>query len=228
LAREHDLTLSMNVIASCPWQGNLATLWQPVADQRTCDQARDAWYRHALPALHPDVVVLAEYARDDPAVYGRTLKRFGGSAETLHQLLRNTTNETVRRITSTGSRALIMKSIIVSRFDPLDCLASSKFADRCDVAFPRKPRYIDRVFQTAASRLADTFTFDVNHIVCPSAPMCAALVDGITVWRNVNHYSTRILTHFRSQIWTRIARTGVFADRDDPARVGRRSRSRGW
>jgi peptidoglycan/LPS O-acetylase OafA/YrhL len=212
LAREHGLTLSMNVVASCPWQARLATLWQSAADQRTCDQSRDVWYREVLPKLHPDVVVLAEYTRDAAAVYTRTLRRIGGSNETLHQLLHNTTDETVRRITATGGRVLIMKSIIVSRFDPLDCLASSEYVDRCEVAFPRKPTYSDRVYEAAAAGIRRTFTFDVNRIVCPGAPRCAALIDGINVWRNVNHYSTQILRHFRTQIWTLIVRTGVLAE----------------
>jgi len=36
------------------------------------------------------------------------------------------------------------------------------------------------------------------------------MLDGINVWRNPNHYSTRILVHFRAAIWAAMAATGVF------------------
>jgi peptidoglycan/LPS O-acetylase OafA/YrhL len=209
LARERGFTLSLNVIPSCPWQANLVNLSQPPALQTRCSAARDQWYRQVLPLLHPDVVVLATYARDDEGVYGHTLKREGGSNETLHELIRNTSNETISRIRATGARVLIMRSIITASFDPLNCLSSAKYVDQCRVPVPRPP-ISDRYYLAAAKRGSGVFTFAVNNIVCPAAPLCDPVVDGISVWRNPNHYSTRILVHFRTAIWAAMVRTGVF------------------
>jgi hypothetical protein len=207
LAHEHDFTLSLNVIPSCPWQAQLVNLSQPPSAQTRCTAARDTWYRTVLPKLHPDVVVLATYARDDPAVYENALKRTGGSSETLHELIRNTTNETLARITATGARALIMRSIIATTFDPLNCLSSATYVDQCHVPMPRVPPISDSYYLAAAKRLTNVFTFDINSIMCPAAPLCDAMLDGINVWRNPNHYSTKILVHFRAAIWTAMVAT---------------------
>jgi len=211
LAREHDFTLSLNVIPSCPWQAQLANLSQPPAAQAHCNQARDVWYRTVLPKLHPDLVVLATYARDDPAVYQNALKRIGGSSETLHELIRNTTNETLARITAAGARALILDDIITADFDPLNCLSGVSYVDQCSVPVPRVPSISDTFYKAAAKHMPHVYTFDVNHIVCPAAPLCSAMLDGINVWRNDNHYSTHILVRLRDSIWRTITASGALA-----------------
>jgi hypothetical protein len=159
------------------------------------------------------VVVLASYARDDPAVYGQTLKRTGGSNETLYQVIRNTTAETLARITATGARALILDDIITTNFDPLNCLSRARFIDQCHVPTPRAERFSDTVYKAAAHHSPTVFTFDINRIVCPAAPLCDAMIDGINVWRNDNHYSTRILVHLREQIWRAMTGSGAFGRR---------------
>ncbi|HET6911656.1 MAG TPA: acyltransferase family protein [Mycobacteriales bacterium] len=211
LARERHFTLSLNVLPSCPWQADLSNLSQPPSSQQRCTAARDLWYRTVLPKLHPDLVVLVEYSRDDPAVYGHTLVRTGGSNESLHQLIQDTTNETLTRITSTGARALILKDSITAAFDPLDCLARADFVDQCGVPYPRTWPFSDAVYAAAARHTKGVFAFDVNPIVCERKAVCPAMIDGINVWRNVNHYSTRILVHFREQIWQAMVASGALA-----------------
>jgi len=211
LAREHHFTLSLNVLPSCPWQADLSNLSQPPSSRQRCTAARDGWYRTVLPKLHPDLVVLVEYSRDDPAVYGHTLVRTSGSHESLHQLIEDTTNETLATITHTGARALILKDSVTAPFDPLDCLARATFVDQCGVPYPRSWPFSDAVYAAAARHTRDVFTFDVNPIVCESKAVCPAMIDGINVWRNVNHYSTRILVHFREQIWKAMGASGALS-----------------
>jgi hypothetical protein len=209
LAHEHDLTLSINTVSSCPWQAKLTLLHDSPDAQAACTAARDTWYRDVLPKLHPDLVILAEYSRDDEAIYGQTLRRTGGSDETLRQVVMNTTFETLQRITAAGSRALIMHNIITSTFDPLDCHAQATYLDQCTVPVPLTRPISDSFFDTAAVRMPGVFTFDVNPIACPGAPLCAPMIDGINVWRNVNHYSTQILSHFRAKVWSAITASGA-------------------
>ncbi|HEU5035136.1 MAG TPA: acyltransferase family protein [Mycobacteriales bacterium] len=210
LAREHDFTLSLNAISSCPWQAQLVNLHEPVADQQACTAARGGWYRTVLPELHPDVVLLASYPRDDEAVYGQTIKRIGGSSESLHDLIRNTTNETLAQITGSGARALILRSIYTTGFDPLDCLARATYVDQCAVRVPHSPPISDSFYRAAARQSSQVFTFAINRIVCPGRRLCLPMVDGITVWRNFNHFTTNILVHFRDRIWAAIQHSGSF------------------
>ena len=76
---------------------------------------------------------------------------------------------------------------------------------------PRTRTFSDSVYAAAARQSRSTFTVDINRIVCPRAPLCDAMIDGINVWRNDNHYSTRILVHFREQIWRAMTSTGAFS-----------------
>jgi hypothetical protein len=208
LAKEHGFTLDVNAMSSCPWQAQLTNLILTPQDQAKCTAERDTWYRDVLPKLHPDLVIVASYARDNNAIYSHSLLRTGGSSETLHQLIRNTTNETIARITQTGARVLILNSIITSSFDPLSCLASATYVRQCLVPVPPPP-ISDRYYHQAAARSSNVFTFSLNKIACPTAPACLPIIAGIPVWRNVNHYSTEILGHFRAQIWKEIQGTGA-------------------
>lgn len=209
LAREHDFTLSLNVISSCPWQAQLTNLSMPPADQKECTAGRDVWYGDVLPKLRPDVVLLADYSRDDESIYGHTLVRTGGSSESLHELVRNTTFETLDRITRTGARALVVHNIITSSFDPLDCLARATYVDQCAVTAPRRPPISDTFYDAAARRSKAVFTVNIKPIACPRPPVCQPILDGMTVWRNENHFSTGLLVHFRTRVWDAIIRSGV-------------------
>lgn len=211
LAREHHFTLALNAVSSCPWQADLTNLHDPPAAQAACTAARGGWYRDVLPKLHPDVVILAEYARDNPAIYGHTLVRTGGSNESLHQLLRATTDQTLAEITATGARVLIMNSILISTFDPLVCLSSAAYVDDCNVPAPSHPPFSDQIYRAASHRFSNVYTFDINRIVCPSEPICPPMVGRIPVWRNFNHYTPQILIHDRQLVWTDILATGLLA-----------------
>jgi peptidoglycan/LPS O-acetylase OafA/YrhL len=208
LAREHGFTLAINAMSSCSWQAQLTNIALPQQEQATCTAERDGWYRDVLPRLRADIVILASYSRDNNAIYAHNLVRTGGSNESLHQLIEDTTNETLARIRQAGARPLILDSIISASFDPLDCLARSTYLHQCMVPFPRHAPITDR-FYRAAARAGRARTFDINRIACPGAPACSPLIDGIPVWRNSNHYTPKILVHFRNQIWAAVAATGV-------------------
>jgi peptidoglycan/LPS O-acetylase OafA/YrhL len=212
LAEEHDLTLSINAISGCPWQAKLQMLYESPEKQAACIAARDTWYREALPALHPDVVLLAGYTHADVAEYGKTIRRTGGSSESLHELLMNTTFETLDRITAEGSRALILRDILTVDFEPLDCLARATYVDQCSVPVPLERPVTDDFYATADVQSPDVYTFDINPVACPRAPLCSAIIAGINVWRDFNHYSTQILSHFRAKVWKKITASGAISD----------------
>ncbi len=209
LARQHGFTLSINAMSSCPWQAQLTNLVMTHAQQVQCTAARDGWYGTVLPQLHPNLVILASYARDNVSIYGHSLLRTGGSNESLHQLIKDTTNETLARITSTGAHALMMDSIIVGRFDPLECLSRSTYVRQCTVRPPAPPISDAYYAAAAAAHPGKVFTFNINGAACPTAPACLPMLDGIPVWRNINHYNTQLLAHLHNQIWRSIVRSGA-------------------
>jgi peptidoglycan/LPS O-acetylase OafA/YrhL len=211
LARERGFTLSLNVLSGCPWQAHLTNSARPPEEQASCTAARDDWYRRALPVLQPDVVVLVSFARDDESVYGYSLHRTGGSSERLPELLLDTTNETLDEIVATGAHALVMNSIITSDFDPLECLAQATYVEQCAVTVPIERPISDSFYETADVRSDAVFTFDINPIVCPHAPVCEAMIGRLNVWRNVNHFGTALLVRLRDRIWSAVEASGALS-----------------
>ncbi len=210
LAEEHDLTLSLNIVPGCGWQAGLAFKDQPKWTDE-CDSQRRKWYEDTLPLLDPDLVVVATESRDDPEVWKDKLVRVDGETdESLGELLFHTTMETADTITSTGSRALIIKHIVGTEgFDPLDCLARSSRIERCQVPMPAERPISDAYYRIAADSSDDVFTIDLNPIICVGAPLCLPVVDGVVVWRNDNHLTSKITEHFRRKIWRTIKESGA-------------------
>ena len=93
--------------------------------------------------------------------------------------------------------------------DPLDCLALADVLGDCAVPIPPEPSLTSAIARSTAAVTPGVTTLDVNPIVCPDAPVCAPMIDGINVWRNHNHFSTQIFLHFRDQLWQAIQRLGV-------------------
>ncbi len=210
LAREHGLTLSLNTIAACPWQADVVNLNQPPAARSKCIAGRGAWYRTVLPRLHPDLVVLATHTRDEAKWWGPRLKRIGGSDESLAELNRATTRETLATITATGARALIVTNMLgTGDLHPLACLAKATYLSDCRVPTPMVPPASDAYYRSAAVASDQVYTVDVNPVLCPAAPLCEPMLDGDVVWRNHDHFTTQVLVHHRRQIWAAIRASGA-------------------
>ncbi len=132
----------------------------------------------------------------------------------VRDLLVETTDETLGDIEATGVRALVLNSIwhpSAELGDPLDCLASCREAartagSRCSPAGEIQ----DSLYLAAAARSDDIFTVDINPIMCPSAPVCDAMLGRIPVWRDTVHYSPAILESRSAEIWKALQDSGAF------------------
>jgi hypothetical protein len=210
LAKEHDLTLSLNVEAGCMWQENLTNAEASPAGQRRCAAARVGWYDQALPKLDPDVVILVQRARDDPKLWSGTVTGSGGSADPLEQITLTATEETIAKITATTPHTLIVANLIMpNTFDPADCLASLRDPERCAVWEPTAPAPSDGLYATISAHSALIDTVNLNPAFCPSAPICLPVVDGSVVWRDDHHYTASYANQRRDRVWRQLMQTGV-------------------
>ena len=206
LAQEHDLTLSLNVMPACSWQAGLVNVTQPLENQRKCRSLRAEWYDEALPVLDPDLVVLAA-PRDDEAEWAGNLVRDGGSDETLSELNFAATTETLDTITSQGRRALVVTSMLGTpgwtaglpgHRDPARPVRGAR---ACRDAGER--RLLPDRLGTLGGRVHPRR--EPDHLRGrPRLPV----VDDIVVWKNRNHFTTMIATHFRREVWSAPGRRG--------------------
>jgi hypothetical protein len=211
LAREHDLTLSVNVLAGCSWREGLTNSKLSPAAAEKCDRARIGWYDEALPELDPDVVVLLDRPRDDPAEWEDTVARRDGQEQPLRRAVFETTNDSLEQITAVADRTVLIERLIMPEtFSPTDCLASSETIGQCAVPVPTIPSASDGYFAAAAAQSPSVLSVSLNDVFCPDAPVCLPVVDGHVVWRDNHHYTAAYATARRAGVWQVLTEAGAF------------------
>ena len=217
LAREHGFNLSVSIVTGCPWLRGVTKLSNTDGRRATCADARDELYDHVLEESGADIVLLAQLSRMPADPETENLARAPGDDRPLtsvRDLLVEATDKTLTDIEATGVRALLLNGIWrppADLGDPLDCLARSSQVEDCRVPVQPRGRLQDSLYLAAAARSDDIYTVDINPIMCPSAPVCDAILGQIPVWRDPVHYSPAILESRSAEIWEALQDSGAFA-----------------
>ena len=107
LAKEHDFTLSVNALLGCPWQENLKNVQSGPPRQKQCTAARAGWYDTVLPKLHPDLVVIASFPRENKAHWQTRMVQRNGRHDPLRVAELRATKHTLAKIRAHTKRVLI-------------------------------------------------------------------------------------------------------------------------
>jgi hypothetical protein len=122
----------------------------------------------------------------------------------------NTTNETLDSFTKLGARSLVvLNTLETGGLDPLDCLAKATYQSQCAIKTPLVSRPSDAYYKVADVESDDVYTVNVNPVLCPDAPLCKPILDGVVVWRDPDHITAQIGIHLRDKIWGAVRKTGV-------------------
>jgi peptidoglycan/LPS O-acetylase OafA/YrhL len=189
IAKREGWTLDVAVQVSCSWQ--LGIQWMrrspfvPVCRQQQAD-----WYTRVVPAFAPDIVVLAEQAKDDPALdlpfvapNGRSLTP---GDPVLERALTRSAKRSLAQLRRPGRRIVILEPVPqTDAFDPLDCLSDHE--PDCTYPATRQPTPLERYFREEARVHGDTTSVDVDRLVCPRWPVCDPVVGNIIVRRDNSH-----------------------------------------
>jgi peptidoglycan/LPS O-acetylase OafA/YrhL len=202
IAKDHGLTLSLNVRAGCLWQEGLTNLKASPEGQQQCEDARVGWYDEVLPKLRPDVVIILDRPRDDPDEWQDVVQRRDGKQQSLETKTIEASRDTLRRITEVVPTTLLVERLVMPEtFDPAECLSTVERANRCAVPVPMDVSPSDGYYVTAAAGSRRVATLNLNPAFCPSAPVCAPVVDGDVVWRDDHHVTARYGVARREQVW---------------------------
>ncbi len=211
LAEEHDLTLSFNVYAGCPWQEGLQNAKISGQAAESCESARVGWYDDALRELDPDVVVLLDRPRDDEEEWGTEVSRRDGKDQPLEQAVFETTNETLEKIDAVAGRTVVIQRLVMPEtFDPTDCLASQDTLGDCAVPVPTGSSPSDGFAEAAAAQSESILTVNLNDAFCPTAPVCLPMMGDTVVWRDDHHYTADYALERRDQVWKALEEAGAF------------------
>jgi peptidoglycan/LPS O-acetylase OafA/YrhL len=210
LAREHDLTLSLNVVEGCLWQERLANGKSSDEEQQNCEDARVGWYDDVLPELDPDVVVIMSRPRDDAQAWSGVVRRRDGVRRPLAQMTVQESRRTLRDITRTVPRTLLVERLVMPEtFDPASCLTTEQDADRCAVPVTAGESVTDGLSVTEAATSRKVDTLDLNPAFCPDAPVCLPVVDDEVVWRDDHHVTAQYAESRRRQVWRILRDSGA-------------------
>jgi peptidoglycan/LPS O-acetylase OafA/YrhL len=191
IAQEDALTLSIATQPGCPWQQGVSISSFVLTD---CARRQTDWYHRLIPALHPDVVILATKGYDDPSFPlslrlpdGRTM-RFGSPE--FEQGLIEASAASLRELRAPGRKIVLVEPTPVSwPFDPISCLSKGRAATSCEFRASPGPTPLERFYRDAAAR-SDVWSIDLDHLVCPRLPTCDAIVNDIIVRRDANSHLT--------------------------------------
>jgi hypothetical protein len=155
-------------------------------------------------SLDIDVVVLTQLPRTRLVSDGQPDLAFP-------QLASRAVREVTGAVESAGARTVIVRSMMTTIADPLSCLSAAHDQSECERVQSEKLQPIDSYYLTAAAEDPEVATVDVNRVMCPEFPLCAALLDGLPVWRDGKHYLPSNLVAHDDRIWHLFKRTGFFA-----------------
>ncbi len=210
LAKEHDFTLSVNALLGCPWQQNLKNVQSGPPRQKACTAARVGWYDEVLPKLHPDVVVIASFPRENEKHWQTRLVQRNGRHDPLRVAELRATKRTLAKIEQHTKRVALVQTIVTANtFNPDECLTRTGKPSKCQVPLPIKSSHADGINLTEATADPDVFTVNLNPAFCPDAPLCQPVVDGRIVWRDDEHLTPGFATSRKDQVWRLITRSGV-------------------
>jgi peptidoglycan/LPS O-acetylase OafA/YrhL len=216
LAREHGFNLSASIISGCPWLRGVVKAANTADQQVRCAEARESLYTEQLAAMDADVVVLIQRSRDDSV--GADLTRPPGDdrpEKPLTGLLAESARRTFGSLDDLGVRTLVVHGVwspVPALGDPLDCLAKARQVGQCRVPIVPLTGVLDALYRTEAARNPDVADLSLNPIVCPTAPICDPVFQGVPVWRDALHYTPRVLVKHRAEIWRAIEETGLLED----------------
>ena len=129
------------------------------------------------------------------------------------QLASRAVREVTGDIESAGARTVIVRSMLTTSISSLSCLSAARDQSECEEVQSEKLEPLDSYYLTAAADDPDVATIDVNRVMCPGFPLCAALLDGQPVWRDRRHYLPSTLVAHDQQIWQLLRGTGYFPRR---------------
>ncbi|KRF11457.1 hypothetical protein ASG90_17075 [Nocardioides sp. Soil797] len=204
-ARKHDLKLSAKIVPGCPWAAGVYNGKAPGKSKERCFEAGKDFYTKTVPAVDPDVVVVANYDRGEKW-QGRLVDEDDNDVAWPRQQFR-AIERTADLLAENDTGLVMVKSILgtggwsTKGPDPLDCLARAKKPGKCKVVRPTEDAFVDGLLETTAALHDNAATVDLNPLICPDGLVCSPVRDGYPVWRNQNHLAGRTSEALAEPIW---------------------------
>jgi peptidoglycan/LPS O-acetylase OafA/YrhL len=207
LAEDRSLTLSVAVAPGCPWQRGILRRGEGLVGDKVqdlgppCQAHHDEWYDTVIPALDPDVIVVANQPWDDPTSVRQIQDEERGAVEVgtsaFLDVVRTRTSEAVRALRADDRRVVMLEPVPLSsdKDDPLACLSEARFLEECRFVSRMAPTGVETTYREIASEQPDAvISVDLDREVCPYLPICDPIVNHLIVRWDPQHLTARFAT----------------------------------
>ncbi len=180
IARSRDLSLSVVLTHGCPWQGELGTPVDGVA--QPCDEITADIYDRILPALEPSVVVVG------PGAVATTLGLTPfDRVDPVAAALELQTPPAVDRLDRLADRVVLIEPMPVVPADPLACLERAEWLEDCRFVTPEERPWIELTYLRLTEPRRRLVVLDLDPLVCPYLPICDPVISRQVVRRDPLH-----------------------------------------
>ncbi|MEZ5178275.1 MAG: SGNH hydrolase domain-containing protein [Acidimicrobiales bacterium] len=104
--------------------------------------------------------------------------------------IRRATVDTLRAFDAAGTDVVVLESAptpSVDGFNPLDCLARSRWVEACRFVARPSPDWVEGLTRDQADALDHVDTIDLDRLICPFLPICDPILGGTVVFYNGEH-----------------------------------------
>jgi peptidoglycan/LPS O-acetylase OafA/YrhL len=205
IAERHDAELSGGYLSYCPWiEGIRYTVTPHTATLKGCFGEQEKMFDETVPALDPDIVVLAHRSYDDPAelvnIFDVDEGRRRAGTEEATQAVRRRMTDLVQKLRADGRQVVIIEPVPIAPVDqdPVPCLSETEIAEACRFVTHVEPTPQERIMRELAAADDGVWTVDLDELACPWFPICDPVVEGEVVRSDNNHltvtFATEVLT----------------------------------
>jgi len=200
IARREGMSLAVATSPGCPW-------WVPEdvpTAHNTCAEQRAYWYDHLIPGYDPDIVVVGNRALDAPGnpfwvtalrsrptdyrIYAEPHPSAArGDSATGEETVRREAEKSLAALREPGREIVMLEPPPVPAdpaFDPLNCVSTG--SANCGFSVSTDPTPAVRGLRALAAA-PDTWSLDLDRLVCPRLPACDPVVNDIIVRRDHTH-----------------------------------------
>jgi peptidoglycan/LPS O-acetylase OafA/YrhL len=205
IAGRHDIQLYTWMYYVCPWQADVLPTG---ANSDSCKRGK-GFLRQMLEQVRPDVVVTINRGYDDPN-YPRGLYREAAPSVTdPGRVLSAATGAAVDEIRSYGARLIVVEPVPSLKVNQRDCLSRATYVEQCAGTAAGKLASEKALEARAASR-HDVTVVDLDRVLCPRLPTCAAVVNGLVVRKDLDHMSVPFAQAITDVLDSRLTTAGAF------------------
>lgn len=218
IAKKESWTFSVAVLPRCPWQFGVQYGSDTEAQRRNCVRHQAIWYRHLIPRLNPDVVVLSHQAIDDP-VFRPTFSFAtgpGGNVDTpgIETRLEDAARFSVGVLRRQQRRVVIIEPIPIAAdlFDPISCLSAGGPTTECEYRAAAVATPLERFYRSLEVP-GRVVSLDLDRLVCPRLPSCDPILREMIVKRDGSHLTGSYARYLSTAIDAEFHRQGVLVAR---------------